>query len=506
MKRDPASCAPTAASTRAKKYCFSTSGSSVLPDLLDTMNSVRAGSILLSMVRICAGSVELRTRSSGLPGCRPKVSARTSGPRLDPPMPRRTMWEKFCCRISAARLESAPMRSRSCATMPSQPEPFRLVGAAPQRRVARPQPPHVSALPPRFEAVCDRLLVLGRKLGALTVEPVAEDGGTLAGDRAEQLVERVRKELDALLDQLRGDRIERNPGAPQRCHHLLGPIEIFLEARSRFAMIPEGVHGGGRHGIDGVGCRSARRRRARRCSSGSWCRCSPTTAAGPARPWHAASPSARRRRAACTLDRRAWHWRSATLPWMAASAARSSPAPPWRRRSSMSLSTAMSMRLTKKLATLAIPGSPPCATSSSRPRQIRLDHLFIDLLREQQRDVDVDAVGDELANRRQPGAGRRNLDHDIVARDLAPQPPRLGDRRLRAHRQIGRHLEAHIAVRALGLRHRPGAEYRRRFGCPRSPAARRASSLEIALAQDFFSDNRIRRCRRSPSRRSRDWR
>ena len=59
MNRDPALSAPTARFTHSKKYCFRIFGSSVLPDLLDTMKSVRAGSILLSMVRIWAGSVEV---------------------------------------------------------------------------------------------------------------------------------------------------------------------------------------------------------------------------------------------------------------------------------------------------------------------------------------------------------------------------------------------------------------------------------------------------------------
>ena len=117
----------------------------------------------------------------------------------------------------------------------------------------------------------------------------------------------------------------------------------------------------------------------------------------------------------------------------------------------MSLSTATSMRLTKKLATLAIlPGSPPCATQIFKPREIGLDDLFIDLLREQQRDVDVDAFADELADRRQAGLCRRHLDHQVVAADRLPEPPRLGDRRLGVHRQIGRDLEADIAVPAFG--------------------------------------------------------
>jgi hypothetical protein len=67
MNRDPASSLPTARVAHSKKYCFKILGSSVLPDLLETMKRVRAGSILLSIVRICAGSVESSTNTSGWP-------------------------------------------------------------------------------------------------------------------------------------------------------------------------------------------------------------------------------------------------------------------------------------------------------------------------------------------------------------------------------------------------------------------------------------------------------
>ena len=78
------------------------------------------------------------------------------------------------------------------------------------------------------------------------------------------------------------------------------------------------------------------------------------------------------------------------------------------------------MRLTKKLATLAIlPGSPPSRDQVFKPGQIGFDDVFIDLLREQQRDVDVDAFADELADGRQAGFGRRHLDHQVVAADRA---------------------------------------------------------------------------------------
>ena len=52
MKWLPAFSAPTACFVRSKKYCLKMFGSSVLPDLLDTMNKVFAKSIWLSMALI----------------------------------------------------------------------------------------------------------------------------------------------------------------------------------------------------------------------------------------------------------------------------------------------------------------------------------------------------------------------------------------------------------------------------------------------------------------------
>src|SRR5690349_10432291 len=77
-KRSPAFSSPTACFTRSKKYCLKMLGSSVLPDLLETMKRVRARSILASKDLICAGSVESRTCNSGEPEILPNVMRSTS--------------------------------------------------------------------------------------------------------------------------------------------------------------------------------------------------------------------------------------------------------------------------------------------------------------------------------------------------------------------------------------------------------------------------------------------
>ncbi len=81
--------------------------------------------------------------------------------------------------------------------------------------------------------------------------------------------------------------------------------------------------------------------------------------------------------------------------------------------------------------------------------EISFQHLGIDLLREQQGNIDVDAFGEEFADRRQALAGAGHLDHQILAVDVAPQFSCLGDRALRIKREIGRDLQTDEAVGAI---------------------------------------------------------
>ena len=69
---------------------------------------------------------------------------------------------------------------------------------------------------------------------------------------------------------------------------------------------------------------------------------------------------------------------------------------------------------------------------------------------EEQGDVDVDALADQLANRRHAFGRARHFDHQVVAADSLPQAARILDRGGRVVREIGRHFQADVAVRALG--------------------------------------------------------
>src|SRR6266568_6756776 len=100
----PALSAPTAFCISAKKYCFKTLGSSVEPDLLATTTNVSARSTLLRAAFTCAGSVESTMCRAGNPDCGPKVTAKTSGQRLEPPIPRSKTDLKPAVFTSAARV------------------------------------------------------------------------------------------------------------------------------------------------------------------------------------------------------------------------------------------------------------------------------------------------------------------------------------------------------------------------------------------------------------------
>ena len=227
-------------------------GSSVLPDLLDTMNSVRGRSTESAMRRICAGSVESTIRSRGKPGLLPKLSASTSAQRLEPPMP------SSSASLKSPRLTSAANASRwpaalSCSIDDRQPaEPVGLVGLGPQRGVAGPQPPHLALLAPVFERRLDPVVQLLRQLVRHRVELAAEHRAALLLHRRIELVGRVGEQSDAVLDQPRRDLVDRDAGFRQRVHHGLRAGDILFEAGARRAVIAERIHRRRRHRVDRI--------------------------------------------------------------------------------------------------------------------------------------------------------------------------------------------------------------------------------------------------------------
>src|SRR5579862_2478651 len=121
MKWLPALSAPTVCLVRSKKYCLKMLGSSVEPDLLETIKIVFAGLICESKDLTWAGSVESRTCNFGYPLPDPYVFSRTSGQRLDPPMPSKRTSVNPACLISSARRWKLPTLAICCAVISSQP-------------------------------------------------------------------------------------------------------------------------------------------------------------------------------------------------------------------------------------------------------------------------------------------------------------------------------------------------------------------------------------------------
>ena len=114
----------------------------------------------------------------------------------------------------------------------------------------------------------------------------------------------------------------------------------------------------------------------------------------------------------------------------------------------------MSIRLTKKLATLATfrtrSGLAPDWMYDSSPEHVRVHDGFVRRNREEQGDVDVDSFSNQLVDGRNTAGCARDFDHQVRPIDCRPQAPRLEQGLLRLVREMGRHLEADIAVASPG--------------------------------------------------------
>src|SRR2546430_12261949 len=84
-----------------------------------------------------------------------------------------------------------------------------------------------------------------------------------------------------------------------------------------------------------------------------------------------------------------------------------------------------------------------------QPGDVCLGDVFIGLLREQQRDIYIDAFADQLLNRRNSGRSRRNFDHHVLARNPLPQPSRFLECACRVVRQGGGNFQAHVPITLL---------------------------------------------------------
>ena len=183
---------PTRARRRSRKYRRKRFVSSVVPDLLETMNSAPSGSTAASNVRTCAGSVESSTCRPS-PARRPNTRCSSSGKRLDPPIPssaaprRSSRWT--CADSRARRVDSAPpgdggssQPSHCPSPLPVQTEPSRC-----HSRPRRPEEVQSSAAPAVSSASAGgRSIRMGRSSIAVM--------GCLDGDRLPDRGNRARRQ------------------------------------------------------------------------------------------------------------------------------------------------------------------------------------------------------------------------------------------------------------------------------------------------------------------------
>ena len=384
-------------------------------------------------------------------------------------------------------------------------EPLGLVAAGPHRRIVRPQLARPALLARLFDRLLDgRGEILGQ-IGGHRVELLAEELRALVGDRAVERIRRIGEALDAALDEAGGDAGQVEPEPLGLAQDFLGAIEIGGDRLGGLAMVAERVHRLGRHGVDRVAADQRldieHVRIARVLGAGR-------------RPQQ---PLRHRALGGERLPARRGRDFEIMLIGHLGIGDRDLAA---HRLERLDVVAAGLDLLVDRLVDRAV----DAADEEARDRgdlvdrltlgdarleagDIGLEHRLVGVDREQQRDVDVDAVLDRHLDRGQAGLGARDLDHQILAVDRLPQPPRGVDRVVGRHREIGRDLDRDIAVlgverlvhRGQGIaggrgcrRWRASHSWSRRWRRPRRCPSRAARHR--------------RRSGRSPSRRSSGWR
>ncbi len=328
-------------------------------------------------------------------------------------------------------------------------EPFRLVLAGPDRGVARPQLADRPLLAPLVEHRADRLLEVRRKLRVGGREMRAEQRHALGGDRAEQGVERVGEGLHAFGDEAPGDAGKVETETVGLGEGVTRRVEIGGERGGDRAVIAERVHRRGRHRVDGVGADQLVD--VQHVGVG--------LVLGPGgRPEQALRIGAGRLE---RLPARRGGHLEVVLVGELRVGDRDLAADRLKR---VRLRVAGGDPLVDRAVDLAVDAAHEERGDGGEMRdvlalavplletlEIGFQHRLVGVEREQQRHVDVDAVGDQAADGRNALVGARHLDHQVPAVDAAPEVLRLRDRRLGGEREIGRHLEADIAVGAFRL-------------------------------------------------------
>ena len=346
-----------------------------------------------------------------------------------------------------------PVQVRELAVRDPEPaEPMRLIAAGPQRRVARPEPPHLPVCLPVGERLLYSCLELRRQY-AVEAPLDARGAGpaTLRLDRRQQLAECVGKQLNAVGQQRVRRRLQRDAGFGQRTNRVAGAVEVFGEARARAPVIPERREGRGRDRVDRVG--SDQLLDVDHVAIAGVLR----SRAGPEQPL--------RLRAARGQGAPTWAAEQLLITLEGEPGVGDRHFAPQR----------LEQRLRAGIGGFRQPGvdlgvdrridsadeeaghaGDPCRIASPRdqrfePGDVRLGNALVGILREEQRHVDVDALRDQLPDGRDALRGGRYLDHQVRTAHGGPQAPRLCERARRVGGEKGRHLQADVTVAPVRL-------------------------------------------------------
>ena len=140
------------------------------------------------------------------------------------------------CASNRSRCASWPL------VMPEPAEPLRLVAAGPQRRVARPEPPHLPAAPAIRPATPSLPSELGWAAMRSKRRWIARGAGpaALRLDGRQQLAERVRRTAARPRSSSASvGRFHRDAGLGERAHRVARGLDVLGEARARPPVIAE---------------------------------------------------------------------------------------------------------------------------------------------------------------------------------------------------------------------------------------------------------------------------
>ena len=284
----------------------------------------------------------------------------------------------------------------------------------------------------------------------LRIDLAVEDFAAFFRDGGEQLVGGIGEQPHALLDQLVGDGIERNSGAAKVAEHTLRVGDIGVERIGELAVVAERIHGRDRYGVDGVA--PDQLLDIEHVAIG--------LVLGAGR-----SPQQPLR--LCAFRGQRLPARAVEQPLVAliGELGIGDGDLAFERIEARFLVRIVGLRdlLVEQFIDRGVDAADEKARHAGDLRnvaalggqhlkagQIGFDHLLVDGLRKQQRDIDVDAAGNQIVDRRHAFGRAGHLDHQVLAADLAPQPLGFVDGALGILGEIGRDFDADIAVGAMG--------------------------------------------------------